>query len=226
MTMADVERLLAEFIAQDRGPTPADPSPFLEQVEGTDRKELLALIDAYLARAPRRPVAPSALRGGAGMPDAARAVADRLERTLLGVSGEWPALLPRLRDAARLTRRQLVHELAERLDVADDAERVAEYYHRMEHGLLPADGVSDRVLRALAGLLGTTAARLRDAGRAVAAAPIPLLADEPAFARTATPDDELAAPPPSRDGDATDVPPDMSRPRGRVDELFTGGPAA
>lgn len=65
---------------------------------------------------------------------------------------------------------------------------MAEYYHGMEHGSLPADGVGDRVLEVLAGILGTSADRLREAGSALAPGN-PEEGSVAAFARTAMPDE-------------------------------------
>jgi len=215
-----VQQLLDAFITQDQGAVPADPMEYVDQVQGTEREQLIDLIDAYLADAPRRPVSPEQLRGATPVPPAARDLADALQRSMFGAAGEWPVLLPRLRDRARIARNALVAELAARLGVSDDAERVAAYYHEMERGLLPADGVSDRVLTALGDLLGESAERLRAAGRAIA--PMPGPTGAPAYARAVTPPDDLVA-----DAVAASAPAQMAEPRERdlVDELFTGGPS-
>src|SRR3954469_19437207 len=97
--MTDVDRLLSEFIAAHRAREDVSPSEYLARVEGGDRKELAALIDAYLARAPRREFDEEAYRAS-GIPDDV----ERLSRSLVGASGLWPSLLPRLRTAARLKR--------------------------------------------------------------------------------------------------------------------------
>lgn len=208
MTMADVEQLLREFIADDRAGGAADPLAFLDRVEGADRSELEALIDGYLARAPRRPF------DRAAFPQSpARVVAEELGRALGGASGTWPALLPRLRHRAQLRRADVVARLAAELGVAQVG-KVARYYHRMEQGTLPAAGVSDRVLEALARVVGVTAERLRDAGRGAAGtAPAPSAAE--AFARVGSPDPEYA--------DAGEPPAAETRdePRDEVDALFS-----
>jgi hypothetical protein len=209
MTMADVEQLLHEFIAEDRAGGAADPLAYLERVEGADRAELEALIDGYLARAPRRPFDRAAFVGSP-----ARVVAEELGRALGGVSGTWPALLPRLRHRAQLRRADVVARLAQQLGVAK-VEKVAGYYHRMEQGTLPAAGVSDRVLEALAAVVGVTAQRLREAGRAAGGvAPAPAAAD--AFARVGSPDPEYVDAGELTGVEAPAGPPD------EVDALFTG----
>jgi len=131
-----------------------------------------------------------------------------------------PSLLPRLRHRAHLKRSELVARLAEALGVRERADKVGSYYHAMELGSLPPDGVSDRVFEALGQIVGEPARRLRDAGRALAA---PGAGTEAlAFSRVAEPDpayDDLAATP--------DVPVgEPPQERDVVDDLFTGGPSA
>ena len=210
--MSDAHALLQEFIAADRDGD-ADPLAFLARLQGPQRAELEALIDAYLARAPRRAFDRAAFEASPG-----RAVAEELVRTLDGVSGSWPALLPRLRHRAQLPRSEVVRRLAAELGVTGEraAEKVARYYHEMEQGTLPAAGVADRVLEALGRVVGVGAQRLREAGRAAGGgAPGPSGAT--AFARVGAPDPQYvpadaltpAAPPPSESRD-------------EIDELFTG----
>ena len=52
--MSSVQRLLSAFIEEHRAGGDADPSAYLERVPYRERLALAALIDAYLARAPRR----------------------------------------------------------------------------------------------------------------------------------------------------------------------------
>ncbi len=177
-------------------------------MSGTDRAELEALLDGYLARAPRREFDRAAFSAS----PAARAVADALGRSLAGSSGTWPAVLPRLRDRARLRRAEVVSRLAVSLGAGDREAKVAGYYHAMEQGTLPAAGVSDRVLEALGRIVGESASALRAAGAAMTGPPSP---PEPvrSFARVASLRDRSAeprrraAPVPARD---------------EIDELFTG----
>jgi choline dehydrogenase-like flavoprotein len=214
MTMADVEKLLHEFIEEDRAGGSADPLEYLRRVEGADRTELEALIDGYLARAPRR-----AFDRDEFARSPARAVAEELGRALGGASGTWPALLPRLRHRAQLRRAEVVARLADELGAgADQADKVARYYHRMEQGTLPSAGVSERVLEALGRVVGVTAERLREAGRAAGGTPPPRAAAG-AFARVGSPDPQYV--------EAEDLipaaPPD--EPRDEIDELFTDASA-
>ena len=205
--MPDVERLLQEFIAEDRAGGVADPLAYLERVTGEDRAELEALIDGYLARAPRR-----AFDRDAFEESPARAIAEEVGRALGGVSGRWPVVLPRLRHRARLRRTDVVRLLAAELDAEAQVEKIARYYHEMEHGTLPAGGVSDRVLVALGRVMNVTAAHLRAAGKSVGgAAPGP--AGSIAFARVGSPDPDYPAP---------EGRPEPVEPPDAIDALFTG----
>jgi hypothetical protein len=202
--MTDMHRLLEEFIAEDRAGV-ADPAVYLARVSGVDRAELEALIDGYLARAPRRAFDRAAFEASP-----ARGVA----ASLAGASGTWPALLPRLRDRAQLRRAEVVSRLAAALDAGDREGKVAGYYHAMEQGTLPSAGVSDRVLEALGRIVGESVEVLRAAGRATR----PPLASGEAFARVASPAPEF---PPSTAA-AAPVP---KVARDEIDELFAGSAA-
>ena len=59
--MSDVDRLLAEYIAEHRAGGEADPRAFLSRASPAEQRELASLIDAYLARAPRQSVRPGEL---------------------------------------------------------------------------------------------------------------------------------------------------------------------
>ena len=181
--MTDVERLLREYIAEHRGGGKADPTEYVARLEGADRKELAALIDGYLERAPRQEWNREAYESSN-----APQLVDALARSLQGEAGLWPSLLPRLRARARVKRSDVVAELAERLGAGAKREKVAVYYHEMEQGTLPSSGVSDRVLEALGQIVGESAGALRSAGSAFRGSePAGSVTDQaaPAFARTA-----------------------------------------
>ena len=177
--MTDVDRLLSEYIEEHRKSGAIDPARYLEQLQGVDRVELEALIDGFLEHAPRRPWSAEAYAQSS-----AAALVDRLDRTLHGASGRWPTVLPALRDKAKLRRNELVKRLATALGVEGREKKVETYYHQMEQGLLPAQGVSSRVLEALGEIVGASAEALRRAGQASAAPPAPA-SPGVAFARTA-----------------------------------------
>ena len=158
--MADaVEKLLSEYIAEHRAGGKADPLEYLGRADETDRQELALLIDGYLARSPGAEWNPGAFTGSA-----AERVADEVGRALHGTAGLWPAMLPRLRKRARLTRPQVVERLAATLGAGGREQKVAGYYHEMEQGTLDSRRVSERVLAALGEIYGTTAEKLREIG--------------------------------------------------------------
>jgi hypothetical protein len=162
--MSRVDELFVEYVGAHRGGLGVDAGVFLDQLAGSDRAELTALIDGYLARQPRREFDPEAFENSH-----AQAVAEALHRSLHGRAGLWPAVLPQLRNQAQVEHEELAARLADALGVANRAEKVEHYYRQMERGGLPAAGVSDRVLDALADVVGTTPQLLREAGRPVVA---------------------------------------------------------
>ncbi len=205
-----VDQLFEQFKSAHRAGEVVDAPGLLSQLEGTDRAELTALIDAYLTRAPRRAWDEAAYRQS----DAPQAV-EALTRSLKGQAGLWPSLLPRLRDRARIKRADLVAELADRLGAAGQAEKVGGYYHEMEQGTLPAEGVSDAVLEALGAIVGETRDALRRAGAAFGPGPAETAAAGGAtFARQV---DALETPTLSAPAVGAGREPD------EVDRLFTGG---
>jgi hypothetical protein len=214
--MTDVDRLLNDYVAEHRAGGEADPLEYLSRLEGTDRQELAALIDSYLASAPRREWDAAAFESSS-----ARRVSESLERSLLGVSGMWPSLLPRLRERARLKRSEVVSRLAEALGFAGQREKVGLYYHEMEQGLLPAEGVSSGVLQALGEIFGQSAEALREAGAPLRPQVGREIASQEVFARTARPDAEYAEAEPT----SPEQPPGPQRPEewDEVDRAFRGG---
>jgi hypothetical protein len=212
--MAEVEQLLSQYIAEHRSGGTADPVEYLDRLEGQDREELAALIDAYLARSPGRAWDPEAFGGSP-----AERLSESLARSLQGASGLWPTILPRLRDRARVKRDELVQRLADALGVSGHEDKVEVYYHQMEQGLLPSAGVSNKVLDALGGIVGASADFLRQAGRPIGEG---RLSDERVvYARLAFPDERFAA-----DEEAPAAPRSPGAPAeewDEVDELFRGG---
>jgi hypothetical protein len=176
--MAEVDRLLREFKDEHERSGAGDPQPYLESVSGRDRVTLETLIETYLASAPRRAWNEAEFEAAGTAP-----LVEGIEQSLAGSAGTWPALLPRLRARAELARADLTARLAESLGVGDRKEKVHSYYHQMEVGTLPAEGVSQRVLDALGRIVGESGDALRRAGTGMAG-PGPE-AEGRAFARTA-----------------------------------------
>lgn len=158
------DALFEEFrAAWEAGERPDVPA-LLARAPEADRQELGRRIDSFLMTAPSaRRWDPEAFEGSL-----AQAAVERVWESREGASGRWPQLLPALRKRAKIKRAELVERLTEGLGLSTDAatrERVAGYYHRMEHGDLNPAGVSTRVFEALAKLLGTTPGELARAGR-------------------------------------------------------------
>ena len=95
---------------------------------------------------------------------ASNPILQRIGRSVAGVSGVWPSMLPRLRERAQLNREEIAGQLADALGNPQGAEKISDYYHRMEWGDLPASGVNDRVIDALAQILDSDANQLRESG--------------------------------------------------------------
>jgi hypothetical protein len=207
--MTDVDQLLSEYKDAHRTGRDADPRPYLERAPEADRELLAALIDAYLERAPRRDFDAEAFQASP-----AATVAEGVQRSLAGASGMWPALLPALRTQARLKRAEVVAQLAARLGAQSQQEKVADYYHQMEQGLLPEPGVSDTVLEALGKIVGWTGEALRKAGQMPAPGP-PRTDPGAVFART-----RLSTAPPDAQAPAPGAPADEDW--DEVDRLFRG----
>jgi len=209
--MTDVESLIKQFIAEHESGGDADPRTYLTKANATEREELAALIEGYLMRAPRRRWDPQAY-ARSGAPE----IVDALSRSLQGSAGLWPSLLPRLRQQARLKRKEVVSELAARLGSEPDRPKVERYYHQMEQGLLPSEGVSDRVLEALGQIVGQSKEALREAGRSFGE-PSAGAASPAAFARTPGAVVDRSAPL------SEELPDETPEQWDEVDRLFRGG---
>ena len=214
--MADVESLFSEFVAEHKAGGGADPQQFLRQVEGRERQTLATLIDGYLVRSPGREWDPVEFEGSP-----AQAWAERMAGELAGepTAAGWSEVLPELREKARITRRRLVEQLADAIGTPGQTEKVSLYYHRMERGELEPQGVSTRVLEALAGIVGSSTDALRQAGQGFVTE---TLEEKAVFARASAPDPEyiaerLEAGAPAEPAAGPADGPD------EVDRLFTGG---
>lgn len=218
--MADLNRLVEEFAADFEAGRETDAARLLAQVPAEQRQELTALLDSYLMQTPRRKWDPVAYEGSL-----AETAVNRVYESIEGVSGTWPELLPRLRDRAKVKRRDLVRRLAAGLGFESDPqiEKVGAYYHRMEHGLLPAEGVSSRVIEALAGIVDSSAEAIRAAGMS-GASEVPGSATM--FARTASLDPDYVE---AQDADSIQLSraapqsPGTAAGRDEIDALFLDG---
>lgn len=215
--MTDLDKLLRQYIERFESGGDVDPSDLIAQAETGEQAQLRELIAGYLEHAaPGREWDAAAFDGSV----AERAVA-RTGEEWSAAAGELPVELVRLRNDREITRADLVTRLADSLGVSGAREKVASYYHRLERGLLPAEGVSSRVWDALAQLLGTIAETLRRAG--AAARPPPTEEAASAYARTAPPPPPEYATTESLKEESRVTGNDRSEDPDEVDRLFTGG---
>jgi hypothetical protein len=202
------ESLLSEFIdAWTSGQRP-DVDAYLNRADEGERGSLEREIHTFLRHAPT-PAYSAEARAAIGAEPLTHAISE-----MPSALGLWGTLLPSLRKRARLPRDRLVAQLAEALGASGQERKVARYYHQMEAGTLDPNGVSARVLGALASLLGVPARELEDAGSFHGFAPA---GPQPAFGRTheGAPGDLRAMP-------AMSAPPEDAA-WDEVDRLFRGG---
>ena len=215
--MADLHLLLDAFKADYEAGRPTNVEAFVDQVPDSQRQELAEMLDTYLMDAPRRRWDPAAYEGSL-----AQIAVDRFYESVEGVSGSWPELLPALRNKARIKRVDLVRRLASALGFESEpqTEKIGAYYHQMEHGTLPASGVSGKVVEALAKIVDSDVETIRAAGARRAES----VDADLAFARTAFPDAEFLEQRSDEDVtiSATAVPSEAPK-RDEIDALFLDG---
>ncbi len=207
MAANSVDLLLNEFIeAWNAGQRPR-VDDYIERAPNGERAELAGLIGAFLEIAPTPNFSQEQLEEIRRDPTVQAVVA-----LIDSHSGLWPALLPRLRERAKLTRDQVVGQLAELLRVAGREPKVKRYYHEMESGTIEPRGVSRKVLEGLGKIFTVDVGELERAGDFQAPAPG---APAAAHMRTETREEVRAA-----EVTAAPSPPDAWD---EVDELFRGG---
>lgn len=219
--MSSPDQVLSEFIdAWSAGRRPR-VREYLERVpEGSERDDLAQQITTWLEVAP-----PPAYSDEARAAIRQEPAVQRVFATVGEDESAWPAMLPRLRERAGLSVRDVASRLVDRLGLAGDAEpaRAADYLEQMERGELRADRVSRRLLDALGGLLGVDGRSLADLGGRVggirpAAAGGTLFRTEETMGQARSMEDIDVL---SRAAMA-DAPPPMDE----LDRLFCGGPDA
>jgi hypothetical protein len=214
MMMTDVDRLLRDYIERYESGGSVDPSDLMEELADQDRRKLAVLIEGYLEHVAR----PQDWEAEAFKGSVADRAMQRVEDAWTQAAVEQASELVRLRNERHITREDLVTRLADALGVSGARAKVASYYHRLERGLLPTDGVSGRVWDTLAGLLGTTSDSLREAASSTGPA------DEvtgAAYARLATSDREYDETDAAAEGMASSGA--LPEEPDEVDRLFTGG---
>jgi hypothetical protein len=158
--MTDTQALLQAFTdAWEAGLRP-DVEGFLAEAPAQQQSELADAIRAFLCSAPLPRYDDQTL----AELDSSQAVREAA-RAIDGRTGTWPLLLPSLRRQRRLTRAEVAQRLATELGLSSAHQRVRQHLHNMEYGTADALCISDRVLVALASVLGTTFSDLARAGR-------------------------------------------------------------
>lgn len=167
--MDRVEQLLEQYAASARSGD-ADPKPFLDQVEGSERERLERRIELfYMASPPEGADSPRTWDPVEYAGSPAELIVGEVVEATRCPSGEWPELLPELMAQRELEREIVVEQLAAGIGAGEpeQVEKVGEYFHDMTWGTLDARGVTDTVLVRLAEILDTSKDALRQAGEAL-----------------------------------------------------------
>jgi hypothetical protein len=157
-----VDTLFDEWLGRFRRGDRPDPREYLARA-GAKRNELAALIDGYLAAAPRAQPDPEAV-----------------DLVSAWMRGESPLVALRVRQG--LTRDATLDAISESFDLSEEQRpALAARYHELEAGLLDPARISGRFASMLAGLLETTEDVIRTwRPRRLEAAPAFRAAAEPA----------------------------------------------
>jgi transcriptional regulator with XRE-family HTH domain len=148
--MTTPDRILSEFVDAWRAGERPDAGEYVDRAPPADRAELAQQIEMFMALAPEP-----------GYDDAAWAALTTDPAVATLAAEPWSTLLPRERARHGLTLDGLAAALAERLGIA--APKTRAYLDDLEHDRLRPERLSQRLLDALAGLLGTPAAWLERA---------------------------------------------------------------
>jgi transcriptional regulator with XRE-family HTH domain len=208
--MTETDRLLSDFIdAWNAGRRPR-VQDYLARAPDDARNELAEQLTTFLEYAPT-PAYDEATMAELMADPAVVAAAEAFESE----AGLWPALLPRLREQARLTLGDVAGRLADALGLVGREAKTEAYLSRMEAGTLDPGGVSRRVLEALGRILRVDPGDLDRAGAFGVAEPAPALlrsdpGTAPSVAHLEVLADALAASAPGEEWD-------------EVDHLFRGG---
>jgi len=158
MSRAD-ERFEAFTLAM-RGGNAVDLAAVFDGLDRLERLELEDMIDGFMSSSESAPADLASFEATLQEDP----YLDRLGRAVEGVSGLWPSTLPRLRGRAKLGRDEIASRLADELGNPDGSDKIKAYYHDMEWGELPAEGVNDQVIESLARILDAEPDELRQAG--------------------------------------------------------------
>lgn len=194
-----------------------DPLPFMEGLDEPGRRRFQLMVDDYLEGNPEPDRDLSRLKD----PAVARLIGAVVPR-LDGASGGMSTLVIDLRERHELLQEDVVEALADELDAtAAEKEKIDDYYHDLEFGNLPAEGISAKLLAALGKILGTTGERLKEAGQALGPSGSP--ATGLIFTRMADDAEDIVMGEASPTGEVPSGAGRRADPPDRIDQLFTGG---
>lgn len=158
--MVSIDRVLSEFIDDWNAGRRPKVDAYLERVPETERAELADQLMTWLEVAPT-PAYDESARAAVAAEPAVRESIDAMARE----AGRWPDLLPRLRERASLSMRELASKLAAAVGLSGGAEAKTErYLGQLEEGSLDPARVSRKVIDGLARILRVDPSLLEDAG--------------------------------------------------------------
>ena len=208
--MVSIDRVLSEFIDDWNAGRRPQVDAYLERVADRERAELADRLMTWLEVAPT-PSFDDDTRDAIRSEPVARAAVD----AMASEAGLWPELLPRLRERASLSVRELAGKLVAAIGLGPGSEdKTSDYLEQLEKGSLDPARISRTVIEKLAGILRVDSSLLDQAG-GPAFRPAPMFrASKPASAGTMRNmevfADMLTAEAPEEDWD-------------EVDQLFQGG---
>jgi transcriptional regulator with XRE-family HTH domain len=208
--MSTPEQILGEFIDAWKAGERPDVDAYLARARKADRDELATQLGTWLEIAPT-PRYDEATRAAIAKEPALRAALDAAAAQRSPLSER----LPTLRRRAGLRVRDVARRLVAVFDL-DDERRAARYLKQVERGELDAGRLSDRLLDALAAILGADRDELAPGPPALAAGQAFFRADENADQWIAEDIDALSRAALAR----------APEPMDELDRLFLGGPSA
>jgi transcriptional regulator with XRE-family HTH domain len=208
--MSTVEQILGEFIDAWKAGERPDVDAYLARARKADRDELVTQLATWLEIAPT-PRFDEATRAEIAREPALRAALDAAAALRSPLSER----LPTLRRRAGLKVRDVARRLVAVFDL-DDEPRAARYLKQVECGELDAGRLSDRLLNALAAILGADRDELASGPPALAAGQAFFRADDNADQWIAEDIDALSRAALAR----------APEPMDELDRLFLGGPSA
>lgn len=153
--MTSIEKVLGEFVeAWNAGRRP-DVDDYLARVHEHDRDALAAELQLWLEVAPSPDYDAATLAEIAKDPALIAALAAGAE-----ASAPWSVRVRRLRESSGLAIEQVAERIAAVVGAPQEATRAARYLDQLEHDELDERRVSERLISALAAVLGADRAEL------------------------------------------------------------------